>query len=84
MSTSIEHNAESNGKIVIYQLLVRLFGNQNQTNKYYGSVEENGCGKLDDINDLALSKIREMGFSHVWFTGVIEHATHDGLPRFWY
>ena len=62
-------------KLIIYQLLPRLFGNTNTTNKFYGSVEENGVGKLNDITDKALAGIRTMGFSHVWYTGVIEHAT---------
>jgi glycosidase len=64
-----------NHKLTIYQLLPRLFGNTNTTNRFYGSVEENGVGKLNDITDKALVEIREMGFSHVWYTGVIEHAT---------
>ncbi|RFZ90679.1 alpha-amylase [Mucilaginibacter conchicola] len=65
----------STNKLIIYQLLPRLFGNQNTTNKFYGSVEENGVGKLNDINDKALAEIKTMGFTHVWYTGVIEHAT---------
>ncbi len=69
-------NEKPNGhKLLIYQLFVRLFGNQNPTNKYYGSIEENGCGKFNDISDAALQEIKKMSFSHVWFTGVIEHAT---------
>ncbi|QXV65051.1 cyclomaltodextrinase C-terminal domain-containing protein [Mucilaginibacter sp. 21P] len=62
-------------KLIIYQLLPRLFGNQNTTNKFYGSVEENGVGKLKDITTKALSEIKAMGFTHVWYTGVLEHAT---------
>jgi glycosidase len=64
-----------NHKLTIYQLLPRLFGNKNTTNKFYGSVEENGTGKLNDITDKALAGINAMGFTHVWYTGVIEHAT---------
>ncbi|MGY4537811.1 glycosidase [Mucilaginibacter sp. UYNi724] len=64
-----------NHKLTIYQLLPRLFGNKNTTNKFYGSVEENGVGKLNGITDKALFEIKAMGFSHVWYTGVIEHAT---------
>ena len=75
MDASIQNPQQNGHKLLIYQLLVRLFGNQNPTNKYYGSIEENGCGKFNDINDLALEEIRKMSFSHVWFTGVIEHAT---------
>jgi glycosidase len=62
-------------KLIIYQLLPRLFGNTKTLNKTYGSVEENGVGKFNDINDKALQEIKKMGFTHVWFTGVIEHAT---------
>ena len=70
-------------KLVIYQLLPRLFGNKVALNKSYGTVLENGSGKFNDINDLALSKLKELGVSHVWYTGVIEHATmtsYPGLP----
>ncbi|HEY0245202.1 MAG TPA: alpha-amylase family protein [Mucilaginibacter sp.] len=65
----------TNHKLIIYQLLPRLFGNTNTTNKTYGSIEENGVGKLNDINDKALQEIKKMGFTHVWYTGIIEHAT---------
>jgi len=75
MDTSIKNTQQSGHKLLIYQLFVRLYGNKNPTNKYYGSIEENGCGKFNDINDLALQEIRKMSFSHVWFTGVLEHAT---------
>ncbi|WP_454801958.1 alpha-amylase family glycosyl hydrolase [Mucilaginibacter phyllosphaerae] len=71
-----------NHKLTIYQLLPRLFGNKNTTNKFYGSVEENGTGKLNDITDKALAEIQAMGFSHVWYTGVIEHATMTDYSAF--
>ena len=62
-------------KLIIYQLLPRLFGNAQTLNKVNGSIEENGVGKLNDITDKALQEIKAMGFTHVWYTGVIEHAT---------
>jgi len=85
MNTS-SNNISSGTKLLIYQLFVRLFGNQNPTNKYYGSIEENGCGKFNDINDLALQEITKLSISHVWLTGVIEHATmtdysYHGIKR---
>ena len=61
-------------KIVIYQMMTRLFGNKNTTNKPYGTVEENGVGKFNDITAAALKGIKELGTTHVWYTGVIEHA----------
>ena len=73
------------GKIVIYQLLPRLFGNKKTTNTPYGTLDENGVGKFNDIDSKALQGIRELGVSHVWYTGVIEHAlltdyTSYGIP----
>jgi glycosidase len=73
------------GKIVIYQMMTRLFGNKITVNKPYGTVEENGVGKFEDINDAALNSIKNLGVTHVWFTGVIEHAvltdyTAHGIP----
>ncbi len=66
---------KSSGKIVIYQLLPRLFGNKKSVNTPYGTRDENGVGKFNDINSKALKSIKEMGVSHIWYTGVIEHAT---------
>nr|WP_240473435.1 alpha-amylase family protein [Ferrimonas senticii] len=56
-------------------MFTRLFGNTNQTNKPWGTLEENGVGKFADINDAALVGIKELGVSHVWYTGVLHHAT---------
>jgi glycosidase len=62
-------------KLIIYQIFTRLFGNQNTNNRPYGSRDENGVGKFNDINEAALKAIRQFGASHIWFTGIIEHAT---------
>jgi glycosidase len=59
---------------VIYQLLPRLFGNRNTTNTPDGTLEQNGCGKFDDISSNALESIKELGTTHLWYTGIIEHA----------
>ena len=69
-------------KLIIYQLLPRLFGNTVTLNKYYGSIEENGCGKFNDINEKALGELKAMGFTHVWYTGVVEHATMTDYSKF--
>ena len=73
-------------KIVVYQVFTRLYGNRNTTCKENGTIEENGCGKFNDFTPAVLKKIREMGVSHVWFTGIIRHATQTdysayGIPR---
>jgi glycosidase len=72
-------------KIVIYQIFTRLFGNQSTKNLPGGSIHDNGCGKLNDISDVALSQIKALGITHVWYTGVIESAkvtdySQNGIP----
>ena len=62
-------------KPIIYQLFPRLFGNYNETRKHNGSKEENGCGRFVDINERALKAIVDLGVTHVWYTGVLRHAT---------
>src|SRR5260221_9330933 len=69
-------------KIVIYQMMIRLFGNQKTLNKPFGTLEENGAGKFNDINDAALKGIKELGVSHVWYTGVLEHASLTDYTKF--
>ena len=76
----------ASNKMIIYQVFTRLYGNRCQTRKPFGSIEENGCGKMDDFTPTVLRKIRAMGVSHIWYTGVIRHATATdysayGIPR---
>lgn len=75
----------SDKKILIYQLLPRLYGNRCKTRKENGFIGDNGCGKFSDLTGDALGLIRQKGFTHVWFTGVIRHATKtdysaNGIP----
>lgn len=69
-------------KVVIYQVLPRLFGNKNTTCKENGTIEENGCGKLNNFTDVVLNRIHDMGFTHVWYTGVIRHATQTNYSSY--
>ena len=62
-------------KQVVYQVFTRLFGNTNTTNKPWGTIEENGVGKFSDFSDKALQEIKELGVTHMWYTGVLHHAT---------
>lgn len=73
-------------KPIIYQVFTRLFGNRNATDKPWGTVVENGVGKMNDFNDATLRRIKRLGATHVWFTGVVRHAsqtdhTAHGIPR---
>jgi glycosidase len=62
------------GKVVVYQMFTRLFGNTNSTNQPWGTIEQNGVGKFNDINEAALKGIKELGASYVWYTGILHHA----------
>ena len=72
----------ASNKLIIYQVFTRLYSNRCQTRKPFGTIEENGCGKLNDFTPSVLKKIREMGISHVWYTGIIRHATMTDYSRF--
>jgi glycosidase len=77
-----QEKKSGNQRVLIYQLLPRLFTNTNLNNKKFGTIEENGCGKLNHINEKALMEIRGLGITHVWITGVIEHATCTDYSRY--
>ncbi|MBR6806585.1 MAG: alpha-amylase family protein [Bacteroidaceae bacterium] len=62
-------------KIIIYQLLPRLFGNDTENCIPAGDITTNGCGKFNKITTKALGEIKKLGVTHVWYTGIIEHAT---------
>jgi len=61
-------------KKVVYQVFTRLFGNTNTANKPWGTIEENGVGKFNDFTDKALQEIKNLGVTHIWYTGVPHHA----------
>lgn len=69
-------------KQIIYAVLPRLFDNPNSTRQQNGSIEANGCGKLEAFSLKALDAIRKMGFTHIWFIGIIEHATTTGYESY--
>ena len=67
---------------VIYQIFTRLYGNKTKNNKSNGTLQENGSAKMNDITATKLQRISRMGFTHVWFTGLIEHATQTDHTAF--
>ena len=69
-------------KIIIYQIFTRLYGHRNNNPKVNGTIEENGCGKLNDFTPSVLKKIRELGVTHIWYTGIIRHATMTDYTRY--
>ncbi|MBO9675360.1 MAG: alpha-amylase family protein [Sphingobacteriaceae bacterium] len=70
-----QHKKMSDKQIVIYQLLPRLFGNKSTANIPYGTIEQNGSGKFNDITGKALDGIKELSANYVWYTGIIAHAS---------
>ncbi len=70
----------SQNKLIIYQLFPRIFSNTNPTCKPWGTLEENGVGKLNDITTKVIRSIADLGVNCLWFTGIIEMATKTAFP----
>ena len=75
-----------NNKIIIYQVFTRLFGNSRTTCKEHGTLAENGCGKMSFFDATTLRRIKRLGATHIWYTGIIRHASKTdyseaGIPR---
>lgn len=71
---TVQKETVSPKKEVVYQVFTRLFGNKNTTNKPWGTLEENGVGKFNDFTPKALNKIKDLGVTYIWYTGVPHHA----------
>ena len=69
-------------KIIIYQIFTRLFGNRSNGCKPGGTIAENGSGKMSFFTDDLLHGLRAKGYSHVWYTGLIRHATTTDYTRY--
>ena len=82
----VSKEATRTDKILIYELTTRLYGNTKLENAKWGTLAENGVGKFNDITDVALQSLKTFGITHVWYMGVIEHATMEdfsayGIPK---
>ena len=69
-------------KTIIYQLMPRWFTNCRENCTPNGSIRQNGCGKFNDIDEKCLKSIKSLGATHVWYTGIIEHATATDYSRY--
>ncbi|WP_278833116.1 alpha-amylase family glycosyl hydrolase [Porphyromonas cangingivalis] len=70
-------------KISIYQVLPRLFDNKCENCVPYGDIKTNGVGKMNAFTPKALAAIKDLGITHIWYIGLLEHATKTvfrGLP----
>ncbi len=70
----MDERQQGKKKEVVYQVFTRLFGNINTNNKPWGTIEENGVGKFSDFTEEALKEIKDLGITHIWYTGVPHHA----------
>ena len=82
----MEKIEEMTKKIIIYQVFTRLFGNRKFGCVPNGTIAENGCGKMADFTNQALQEIKKLGITHIWYTGIIAHATQTdysayGIPK---
>lgn len=73
---------ERKEKIIIYQMFPRIFTNTCDACVYNGTIEQNGVGKLNDIDYTVLNSIKELGVNYIWYTGILEHATKTDFTKF--
>ncbi len=67
----------------IYQIFTRLYGTcQPANNRPNGTIADNGVAKFNEFTADTLQRIKDYGFTHVWFTGVLEHATQTDYTRY--
>lgn len=71
-----------NQKIIIYQVFTRLFGSNAVKPVKNGDKKQNGCGRMADFTAKALEEIKQLGATHIWYTGIIEHATQTDYTDF--
>ncbi len=64
-------------KPIIYQMLPRLWGNDNENPVNNGTSGQNGTGKFSDIDSKTLEYLSWLGCSHVWYTGILRHSTQS-------
>ena len=68
--------------MIIYQVLPRLYGNDKTACRHNGSKAENGCGHFADFTQKALGEIQKLGVTHIWYTGIIAHATQTDYTQY--
>ncbi len=70
-------------KFVVYQMMFHLWGNQyTGPLKRNGSYVENGVTKFSDISTKGLQALKKKGISHLYATGLLEHATMEDFSAY--
>ena len=72
----------STDKFVMYQMMFHLWGNKNTELVRNGSYLTNGVTKFSDISDLGLQALAKKGITHLYATGLLEHATMEDFTAF--
>lgn len=84
-ASSIMSNAQTRSmkeRPIIYQVFTRLFGANSSHCVANGNSTQNGVGKMADFTQKALEQIKDLGCTHIWYTGIIEHATQTDYTEF--
>ena len=69
-------------KFVVYQMMFHLWGNKQTELVRNGSYKSNGVTKFKDVSDVALQALHAKGITHLYATGLIEHATMEDFTAF--
>lgn len=69
-------------RLIIYQMFPRIFSNTTENPIPWGTLEQNGSGKLNDLSPEVIRSIKNLGANCIWLTGVIEHATKTDFTAF--
>lgn len=77
---NLPHKTEE--RPMIYQVIPRLFTNMQPECTRFGTLDQNGSGKFDDYTPRLLKSIKDLGVTHIWYTGIIENATKTDFSGF--
>lgn len=69
-------------RLIVYQLFPRIFTNTCESPVQWGSLRQNGSGKLNDLDTKLLKSLKDLGVNTLWLTGVIEHATKTDFTAY--
>ena len=69
-------------KLIIYQMMFHLWGNTTTNPQKNGDSITNGTTKFNDVSNKALKVLRDKGFTHLYTTGIIEHATKEDYSKY--
>ena len=64
-------------KPILYQIFPRLYTNTCEQCTPNGNITENGVGKMNKIDDKLLRSLKKLGITHIWYTGLLDHATQS-------